>query len=156
MSFQEDLADDSVGALPLRDAIAVDCHTVVRAAIALMRSHDLGCAVIVDHHCRPIGVFTEQSVIRMLMENRCLDTTPVSEFCDPNFFVASTQDPIQKVWDAITDSGVRFVCVTDKTGQLLGLSGQRGMAEYVCETYAQQVTVQRLGSAPWMLQREGA
>lgn len=156
MSFREELTADKVEALPLRDAIAVDGHTVVRAAVALMRSHGLGCAVVVDLHCRPVGVFTERSVIQMLAEGVCLDTTPVSEFCDPNFHVASTLEPIAKVWDAITHSGARFVCVTDKTGQLIGLTGQRGLAEYLCETYSREVTVQRLGSTPWMLEREGA
>ncbi len=156
MSFRDELTADKVEALSLRDAIAVDGHTVVRAAVALMRSHGLGCAVIVDLHCRPVGIFTERSVIQMLAEGVCLDTTPVSEFCDLNFHVASTLDPIAKVWDAITHSGARFVCVTDKTGQLIGLTGQRGLSEYLCETYSQEVTVQRLGSTPWMLQREGA
>ena len=156
MSFREDLCEEKVSSLPLRDAIAVDPHTVVRAAIALMRSHGLGCAVVVDHHCRPIGVFTEQSVIDMLVEGKCLDTTPVSDCCDHRFFIVKTNDPIEKAWEAVTQHGARFLCVTDKTGQLIGLTGQRGLAEYVCDTFAQQVAVQRLGSTPWMLQREGA
>jgi len=156
MSFRKELADEKVGSLPLRDAIAVDGHTVVRAAVALMRSHGLGCTVIVDHHCRPAGIFTEQSVIRMLVQGVCLDTTPVSQFCDPHFFVLRTDDPIEKAWEAVTRSGARFLCVTDKSGELIGLTGQRGLSEYLCDTYSQQVTVQRLGSAPWMLQREGA
>ena len=156
MGFYEDLARERVSSLSLRDAIALDEHTIARAAVALMRSNGLGCAVIVDQHGDPTGVFTEQSVIRLLAEVACLDTTPVSKFTDPDFFVVRSDDSIQKVWNAVVRDGARFVCVTDKAGRLMGLTGQRGLSEYVADCFAKQITVQRLGSAPWMLQREGA
>ena len=156
MSFREELSKETVSELPLRDAIAVDQHTVLRAAIALMRQHELGCAVIVDHLCRPTGIFTEQSVIRMLIAEASLDSQPVSDFADPHFFVVKQSDPISKVWDLIVGEAARFVCVIDDEGQLAGLTGQRGLAEYVCDCFASQIAVQRLGSTPWMLQREGA
>lgn len=155
MTFKEDLSQQTVARLPLRNAIAIGEHTILRAAIAIMRAHSLGCAVIVDHQLRPRGIFTEQSIIKMLMEERSLDSTPVSEFADPNYYLATLDDPIAKVWDAVIE-GARFVCVTDNSDQLVGLTGQRGLAEYVCDCYASQIAVQRLGSAPWMLQREGA
>ena len=97
-----------------------------------------------------------QSVIRMLVDGASLDCTPVSKFADPNYMVAKRSDPISGVWDAVIHDGIRFVCVTDEEGQLVGLTGQRGLSEYVCDCFANQITVQRLGSAPWMLQREGA
>jgi predicted transcriptional regulator len=103
-----------------------------------------------------VGVFTEQSVIRMLAEGAQLDETAVSDYCDPHFFVARASEPIETVWKSVAQSGARFICVTDDDGRLVGLTGQRGLAEYLCDCYAGQVTVQRLGSAPWMLQREGA
>ena len=156
MSFQEDLAGERVESLPLRDAIAIDKHTILRAAIAMMRTHNLGCAVIVDSVCRPTGIFTEQSVIGMLVGDASIDAQPVSAFADPHFFVVKLTDPISDVWDAVVHQAARFVCVTDEEGQLVGLTGQRGLAEYVCDCFANQIAVQRLGSTPWMLEREGA
>jgi CBS domain-containing protein len=156
MAFQEDLLDDKIKSLALRDAIAIDQHTLLRAAIAMMRSHALGCAVIVDQHRHPIGIFTEQSIIRVLVAGVSLDSTPVSDFTDPDFAVVGVDEPIQSAWRAVVDRGIRFLCVTDADGRLVGLSGERGLAEYVCDCFAEQITVQRLGSAPWMLQREGA
>lgn len=156
MTFKEELARETIAELPLRDAIAVDSHTVARAAIALMRSHKLGCAVLVDQSCRPVGIFSEQSVIALLVAGASLDSTPVDAFADREIAVASVSDPILDVWREIVDSGKRFVCVTDDDGQLVGLTGQRGLSEYVCDCFAKQIAVQRLGSAPWMLQREGA
>lgn len=156
MGFREDIEEDMVGSLSLRDAIAVDERTILRAAIALMRSHSLGCAIIIDQHFRPTGLFTEQSVIQVLVSGASLDEVPVSAFADPDFFVARSSDPILKVWNAVVHSGARFVSVTDEAGRLVGVTGQRGLSEYVCDCYSKQISVQRLGSAPWMLQREGA
>ena len=156
MGFREDLSQETVEKLALRDAIAIDEHTILRAALALMRSNSLGCAVIVDQRSCPTGIFTEQSVIRALVAGASLDSVPVSKFTDPDFCVVRTSDPISVAWKAIVGSGARFLCVVDDNGGLVGLSGQRGLAEYVCDCFAKQITVQRLGSAPWMLQREGA
>ncbi|QDV83273.1 CBS domain-containing protein [Planctomycetes bacterium TBK1r] len=156
MSFKEQLSREQIRTLPLRDAIALDEHTVARAAIALMRTHSLGCAVIVDPGCRPQGIFNEQSIIRMLMAGVSLDTTAISAFADPDVGIVRADDPILFAWQAVVDQGHRFLCVTDDEGYLIGLTGQRGLAEYVCDCYAKQIAVQRLGSAPWMLQREGA
>ena len=156
MGFRQDLKEETVDSLPLRDAIAVDPHTVIRAAIALMRSHSLGCAVVIDEDGRPQGIFTEQSVIKLLMQNAMMDDLPVSEFADREFVVARKSDPIAKVWDAISSDGNRFVCVVDDDGRLMGLTGQRGIAEYVADCFARQVVVQRLGGTPWMQSREGA
>ncbi|MDV6031272.1 MAG: CBS domain-containing protein [Phycisphaera sp. RhM] len=156
MSFKDQLSREQIRTLPLRDAIALDEHTVARAAIALMRTHSLGCAVIVDSGCRPRGIFNEQSIIRMLMAGVSLDTTPISAFADPDVSIVRADDPILSAWQAVVDQGHRFLCVTDDEGCLVGLTGQRGLAEYVCDCYAKQIAVQRLGSAPWMLQREGA
>ena len=60
------------------------------------------------------------------------------------------------VLDVDCGDGLQFVCVTDDEGQIVGVTGQRGIAEYVAESFPQQVAVQRLGCTPWMQQREGA
>ncbi|QDT10180.1 cyclic nucleotide-binding/CBS domain-containing protein [Planctomycetes bacterium K23_9] len=156
LSFKEDLASTPVSALATREAIVVQPGTVVRAAIAQMRAHSLGCAVIVDYSQHPIGIFTEQSIIKLLARGVSLDNCPVQDFADPTFLSVNHADPIEHVWDAIQQDGVRFVCVIDDDGKLIGITGQRGVAEYVADCFATQVTVQRLGSTPWMQQREGA
>ena len=156
MSFRQDLEADRVGSLPLREAIIVDPHTVVRAAVAIMRNRSLGCAVIVDHDRRPSGIFTEHSVIEVLVKNASLDESPVFQFSDPNFIAAKVTEPVIRVWEAVQLAAARFVCVTDDKGDVIGITGQRGLAEYLADCFAGQVTVQRLGSTPWMRQREGA
>lgn len=156
MGFRHDLETDTVGSLTLRSAIIVQPYTLVRAAVAMMRNHSLGCAVIADHAQVPSGIFTEHSVIDALMKDACFDSTPVCRFADPKFIAVRKSDPILRVWNAVQMASARFVCVTDDEGKVIGITGQRGLAEYVADCYAGQVAVQRLGSTPWMQQREGA
>jgi CBS domain-containing protein len=156
MSFRQCLTDERVSSLQLRDAIVVRPETLVRAAIAAMRHHSLGCVVIVDENQVAEGIFTERSVLDVLMQHACLDDRPVSDFADRNFVSVKLSEPIWRVWEAVQLAAARFVCVTNDAGKLIGLTGQRGISEYVADHFSQQVTVQRLGSKPWMQQREGA
>jgi len=159
MGFRAELDQEPISNLQLRDAILVYPETVVRAAVALMRSHELGCAVIVENtfpHSVPRGVFTEKSLVDALMANVSLDSRTVGEFADSNFLAVREDEPISRVWNAVQRDGLRFVCVTDRSGKVIGITGQRGLSEYLAESFPQQVVVQRLGSKPWMQQREGA
>lgn len=148
---------EPAGTLPLREPILVESGTVVRAALARMRATEIGCAVVVTTGDRPIGLFTERSLLGLLMEDESLlDQRPVSDFTDFDCPVVRDSDPISSVWQVIQTEGARFVCVTDDNGKLIGLTGQRGLAEYVSDCFASEVTVQRIGGQPWMQDREGA
>ena len=156
MGFCNDLKDRPVMDLPVRDVILLPSSTVIRAAVAMMRNHSLGCAVIVDQGQIPIGIFTEHSIIEILLSGASLDESPVSHYADASFVEARQSDSVWHVWEACRRSAARFVCVTDQEGKAIGLTGQRGLAEYLCDYFANEVTTQRLGSTPWMGQREGA
>ncbi len=156
MKIREELGHELVGSLPLRDAIMIEPYTVVRAAIAIMRTKSLGCAIIVTPGRVPCGIFSERSVLDALVQGASLDEHPVCEFADSSFVCVSETEPISSVWDAIQIKGARFVCVTGRDGRVRGLTGQRGVAEYVADCFAKQITVQRLGETPWMCEREGA
>ncbi|NND96814.1 MAG: CBS domain-containing protein [Pirellulaceae bacterium] len=156
MGFREDLEQDQVSSLALRDAIIVRSDTTIKEAVGLMREKSLGCAVIVDQSGTASGIFTEQSLLAALSRQEGLDDQTVGDFSDPSFLSLPSSAPISRVWDAIEEDGLRFICVTGDDGQLIGVTGQRGIFEYLAECFPQQVLVQRLGSKPWMKQREGA
>ena len=156
MGLKESVNEETVSSLPLRAVLAVKAATVVRAAVAQMRAKQLGCCVIVGHDGKPTGIFTERSVIDALVQDASLDNRTVAEFADPIYQVVNGDEPISRVWNAIVKDGFRFICVTDDDGQPIGVTGQRGLAEFVSEHFPQQIMVQRLGSKPWMQEREGA
>jgi hypothetical protein len=51
---------------------------------------------------------------------------------------------------------VRFLIVINEHGQLAGLTGQKGLMEYVAEHFPGEVIVQRIGCKPYTEEREGA
>lgn len=156
MGYRDELEEDTVSSLPIRDAICISAQTPIAEAVAKMCEKSLGCAVIVDQDGTPQKLFTEQSLLDLLAEKKTLDDQVAGDFADPALMVVRTTDPISTVWNAIEQDGMRFIFVTDDDGKLIGVTGQRGLAEYLAESFPQQVLAQRLGGTPWMQQREGA
>lgn len=156
VGLKDNLNAETVGQLPLRETITVERGTNIQDAIARMREKNLGCAVIVDGSGQTVGIFTERSVINALMQDASLEDLTVINFADRDFLQVKRSDPIRRAWEGVLLHGCRFICVTDDRGQPIGLTGHRGLAEYVSEHFPRQVMVQRLGCKPSMQQREGA
>jgi predicted transcriptional regulator len=98
-----------------------------------MRSHSLGCAIIVDHNHNPLAIFTEQCVIALIQEMGSLDGSAVGRFADRDFLSAKLSDPILQVWELMQIRGAKLVCVTDDAGRLVGLTNQQRVAAYLAE-----------------------
>jgi CBS domain-containing protein len=156
MGLCDNLCNETVNQLPLREVIAIAPSVSVRDAVAKMREKGLGCAVIVGSDGKPQGIFTERSVIELLATDGSLTDRAVGDFADSRSVQVKNSEPISRVWDAVQHDGHRFVCVTDPDGKLVGLTGQRGLSEYVSEHFPRQVMVNRLGGKGWSDQREGA
>ncbi len=156
MGFREDLEQETVKDLPIRKAVVVRAEMSVRETVQEMRAGSLGCAVVVDGQGRPQSIFTEQALLDLLNKQGSIDGHQVAELAETQFLCVQRSEPIRTVWNAVSKDGARFICVVDDEGKLVGLTGQRGLAEYISEYFPEQVMVQRLGSKPWMQQREGA
>jgi CBS domain-containing protein len=65
-------------------------------------------------------------------------------------------DPIESVLDALNLKNVRFLCVVDDADRLVGLTGQKGLMEYVADHFPLRVMVQRIGEPASFHEREGA
>jgi len=157
MGLIENIQHEKVRDLPFREAIKITPDTSVSAAVDLMREKQLGCAIVVDQEDKPLGFFTERTVIDLLLEPATdLDAIRVENYRDPDWFCVQEDDPLMKVVEAVQDRGARFVCVTDAEGHVIALTGQKGLAEYVADHFPRQVMVQRLGGKPGTEKREGA
>jgi len=156
MGLRENIRNEPVSQLPLRELICVDRTTTVREAIGLMRRHGLGCIVVVDDDGRPLGKFTERILIRLLLRGDAVLDQPVSDHMASVWGIVSLTDPIEKVVEAMEDKGLRFVVVVDEEGRACALTGQRGLMEYIGEHFPRAIKVQPIGSRLAMDQREGA
>lgn len=156
MGLIGNIQTETVARLPLREAILVSPRLIIRAAIAMMKRKQLGCVIVVDALGRPVGTFTERSIIDLINRDpSVLDRKTVGDYLDPKWAVVKESDPVIALLEAMQKKDLRFVVVTNDTGRATALGGQKGLMEYVAEHYPQQVMVQNVGTKP-SVEREGA
>lgn len=156
MGLQENLRKEQVGQLAIREPVTVPVDASLRDTLTLMRQHDLGCAIVIDDDRKPLGMFTESMLVEMLSRGDMPFDEPVGNHMAERCPWVRSTDPISDVLEAMQLKNIRLLCVVDAQDQVVGLTGQRGLMEYVAEHFPGEVTVQRIGQPPYLSDREGA
>ncbi|MCR9296748.1 MAG: CBS domain-containing protein [bacterium] len=156
MGLNENLKSEPVSQLACREAVTIEGERSVREAVQAMRAGNLGCAILVDQDRKPVGIFTESKLTQLLANRPEALEEPVSQHADANCPTVSMDDPIASVLSALQTRNTRFLCVVDQDGQVVKLTGQKGLMEFIADHFPDQVAVQRLGQKPYMQEREGA
>ena len=156
MGLKENLRNEPVSRLALREPVVVRSEATVREGILQMRERGLGCVIIVDDDRRPLGIFTEGMLRQMIVGNPAAIEEPLRDHMNRAVRWVRLTDPVAKVLQSMQFEKTRFVGVIDGAGRLVGLTGQKGLMEYVAEHFPQQVMVQRIGGPPHLAEREGA
>lgn len=156
MGMQQNIREDSVGEVELRELIAVKPRTTVREAMTLMRKKKLGCVIVVDDYNRPVGKYTERKLMSLLLDSPSKLDEPIERHMYPSANPVMRREPIAVMIKQMESRGIRFVCVCDDDGKAVALSGQKGLMEYVAEHFPRQIKVQLMEGKLSMDQREGA
>lgn len=156
MSLQENLAGETVDKLNLREALTIAPEAKVREAVSTMRNGNLGCVVVVDDEHKPVGLFTEAMLRLAICRNPCCVDASVAEHMATAYPWVATDDTIDTVLESMEAKNHRFVVVVDADHRVVGLTGQKGLMEYVAEHFPEEVMVQRVGTKPYPATREGA
>lgn len=157
MGLRENLRQERVKELPLRESLTVSEDTKLRSVIELMREKHLGSVMVVNAEGKPLGTFTERTLIELLLKDSVAwESLPVKQCVDKLWFTVQLTTPIRTVMELVCEEAARFICVTDADGHAVALTGQKGLAEYVADHYPRQVMVQRISSKPGVEDREGA
>lgn len=155
MGLNENLMTDHVSDLAIREPVCCRPDEDLRAAIQRMRDRNLGCAIVVDDQHKPVGIVTESMITQKLANNSSAIAGQVSQHMAENCPWVNLSDPVALVLDAMQTQNTRFLCVVDDSGKVVGLTGQKGLMEFVADHFPQQVLVQRVGAMP-STEREGA
>ena len=157
MPLRKNLQTEPVSALPCREAILISADTSVRQAAEIMQAKKLGCAIVIDAEGKPLGIFTERTLIDLLLQQPDnLGKMLARDHMEKEWFCVRSSDPIAMVLDLIQNRGARFICELDENGRAKGLTGQKGLSEYIADHFPGQVMAQRIGGQPGMENREGA
>ncbi len=155
MGLQQDILNQPVSQLELRELIAVDRQTTVRQAIGQMQDRKLGCVVIVDQEGRPLGKFTERLLVKLLLDHPDGLDHPVGKHMAEAWAFVQETDPIAVLIDCMKSKKLRFVIVLDGQGRAVAVTGQKGVMEYIVDHFPRQVRAQRMSSEFFSGQREG-
>lgn len=156
MGLKDNLNTEFVERLALRKPVTVTPETPLREVIQKMREGRLGCAIVIDAETKPVGMFTESMLTQLLAHRTTFLDEPVSNRMAEKWPWVKLNDSIADVLSAMELKNIRFICVVDDDGRLAGLTGQKGLMEYISDHFPGQVMVQRIGNAPFMQTREGA
>lgn len=156
MSLLENMQKEPVSRLALREPVKSTSDEPIRVAIEKMREKHLGCTIVVDEENRPAGLFTEAMLTELLAHNRTAVDSPIGQHMFRPCPCVKMTDPVADVLAALELKNLRFLAVVDESGRLAGLTGQKGLMEYVADHFPQQVIVQRIGGSPFPQEREGA
>ncbi|MHC4878120.1 MAG: CBS domain-containing protein [Planctomycetota bacterium] len=156
MSLLKSMQNDQVSSLTIRPAIRCSPGETVRDAILKMREAKLGCVTVVDEDDRPLGLFTEAMLRRQLVETPEIVEQSIDAHMATAFPGVSLSDSVETVLEAMELKNTRFLMVTDDEGKVVGVTGQKGLMEYVAEYFPGEVMVQRIGGKGFTDEREGA
>ena len=156
MGLHENMRAENVRSLSLREPVTVSPDEPLKQVVETLKSRRLGCAIVVDQDGKPIGIFTESQLIRLLSQEETDFSVPVSSVMETDWPCARDDAPVVEVLNQMTSRNLRFVIVVDAAGNLVGLTGQRGLLEYIADHFPEQVMVQRIGGTPHLKNREGA
>ncbi len=156
MGLQENIRREQVKKLDLREPITLKSGDTVRTAVEKMRARELGIAVVVDDENKPVGAFTESMVVELLAHGPLPMDDPLEKHMANRCPWVRNTDPIADVIEAMELKNIRLLCVVDEQDRVVGVTGQRGIMEYIAEHFPGQVMVQRIGQSPYLSDREGA
>jgi CBS domain-containing protein len=156
MGLRENILQEPVSRLPIREAVLVKATAAVREAAAKMRAAHLGCAIVVDGRGKPVGKFTERKLMKVMLQDPGGLDKPVSQFMYPTADPVPADAPIAAMVRIMQTKQLRFLTVVDQKGKAVGLTGQKGLMEYIAEHFPRQVKVQRTDDKLYMDEREGA
>jgi CBS domain-containing protein len=93
----------------------------VRAAVALLREHNLGAVVVSPDGQRITGILSERDVIRRLADGADFLDEPVSAIMTADVLKTTPHDTVRTVMGQMTDRRIRHLPVVDDEGALLGI-----------------------------------
>lgn len=157
MGLREVITIETVADMPVRPALTVTPQATLAEAIRLMRDNALGCVFVVDDRGRPTGKFTERQVVKLVCACVPMDEPVVKHMVTiPEAGSVRMSDTVLKVLENMRQARLRFLCVVDESGRVVGMTGQKGLMEYFAERFPRLVKVQEMTSKLHLNTREGA
>lgn len=110
--------------------LKVRCGTEVRKVAALLAQRTTDCVLVVDEQSRPIGKVTDADFRDRILQGPIDPAQPVESIMFTDIVTAKTTDTVGKLLIRLTQSGKRFLVVTEDgtpNSPALGLIAERSI-----------------------------
>jgi CBS domain-containing protein len=156
MALRENISQEPVSELTLRPLVLFEPDRPVSDACESMRHGGVGAAIAVDPVGRPVGMFNEKVLIRLLASNPDAIDEPAEKYMVRNVVVMNVTDPIAELIATMKQRHLRWVCVVDEQGKATAVAGLRGVMEYIVDHHPLLVKSTPIRRKLSMTEREGA
>ncbi len=156
MGLRENIFKDTIAELAVRQPILVSPKTSARQVATQLRLRQLGCAFVIDALGKPIGKFTQRQIMKLLVEDSKKLDGPVEDVMYRQCDTIRIDEPISRLIELMSAQQIRYLAVVDSNGSVIGLTGQKGLMEYIADHFPRQVKVQRMKPLIALETKEGA
>jgi CBS domain-containing protein len=100
----------------------------VRDVVRVMYENSIGSIVIVDDVGRPIGIFTERDLLRLVAQGASLDS-PVDTVMSRDLVVVKGVEGVVRAAMLMSEHRIRHLPVVDDEGKLVGVISVRDVVD---------------------------
>ncbi len=123
----------------LRDPICVDLDATAADAINMMKSHHIGCVLVVESG-RLVGVFTERDVLRKIADTDARpEAVPVRDVMTSDPECLTLDDSLAYALHHMSVGGFRHIPLVDHGGHPTGVIAMRAIVDFMVDLFPREV-----------------
>ena len=127
--------------LLIRDVATVKPGETVESVAKLMKKMNIG-SVIVGEKAKPQGIFTERDISRRVVaEGLDPSETPVSAAMTKKLVTIDASEPLDKVFELLSDGKFRHLPITDR-GEVVGIVSLTDLGKVLQQVYREDKYIQ--------------
>ncbi|MCE4604766.1 MAG: CBS domain-containing protein [Aeropyrum sp.] len=112
-------------------------ETPLKEVVKQMYENGSSASVIVDEYGRPIGIFTERDLVRVIATGGGLED-PVEKHMTKNPLTVGDKESLTKALAIMSQHRIRHLPVVDSEGRLVGIITAKSITE-ILKTYKEEV-----------------
>lgn len=110
----------------IRDGV-ISCRSTdpITCAVAKMYMHNVGSVLVIDEDEKPVGIFTERDLVRIVAEGISLDT-PLMKVMSRKLITANTSESVISAAMKMIENNIRHLPVVEE-GRAVGMVSIRDL-----------------------------
>ncbi len=125
----------SVGLLNPREPLVIRENDSIKSAIDTLKSHKVGCVIIVNDEQKLVGIFTERDVtLKVAGSEMNLSTTLISEVMTPAPHTEQMTTTLAFALNMMSEGGYRHIPIVDDENCPIGIISVKDIVDYIVAT----------------------